>query len=237
MFSNEGDEEMIDNVTGWALDEYQTFYNDDSITKEDIFYYTYGILHHLKYRKKYQNSLVRGLPHIPMSPDFWKFSDAGRKLAELHLGYETCQRYDLGKPLVTIPDNPTSIKFGTKPSDSNTGRKTVQDHSSLMMSGVKIYDSLPKVNYKVNGHTPVGWLTWTPKKSKADIDQDPFRVYTGKEMQAMIERLCHVGVESDRIIEELSKHEFETDDWKPRKTGLDAHIDENNTKPAPSQNC
>ena len=45
--------------------------------------------------------------------------------------------YDLGKPLVTIPDNPISIKFGTKLSDSNTGRKTVQDHSSLMMSGVK----------------------------------------------------------------------------------------------------
>ena len=214
---------MKDNVTDWALNEYRTFYKDDSITKEDIFYYTYGILHHSGYRKKYQKSLVRGLPHIPMAPDFWSFYKAGRDLAVLHLGYETCKRYELGDPLAPIPDNPVSIGFGTKPNKDN-GPKTTQDYSILVVNGVKIYNNLPKINYMVNGRTPVGWLTATLKPSDSGIDRRMFRHLTGIQLQDTIERLVHVGLESDSIMTKLSKLEFEPADWKPKKTGLDLHM-------------
>ena len=40
------EEMMVDNITDFALEEYQNHYNDKKITKEDIFYYTYGLLHH-----------------------------------------------------------------------------------------------------------------------------------------------------------------------------------------------
>ena len=215
---------MKDNITDWALDEYRTHYDDNSITKEDIFYYTYGILHHSGYRKKYQKSLVRGLPHIPMAPDFWTFCKAGMDLASLHLGYETCSRYDLGDPLAPIPDNPVSIKF-----DKNTivhdGKKIFDDYSTFMVNGVKIYNNLPKINYMVNGRTPVGWLTFTPQSSNSGINRNMFRYLTGTQLQETIERLVHVGLESDSIIAELSKLEFEPVGWKPKKTGLDLHID------------
>ena len=59
-----------------------------SITKEDIFYYIYGLLHSESYREKYKFNLNKSLPHIPMVPDFWGFSSIGRKLADLHLNYE-----------------------------------------------------------------------------------------------------------------------------------------------------
>jgi hypothetical protein len=58
------------------------------ICKWDIFYYVYGILHHPGYREKFGDNLKRELPRIPFAPDFWAFSEAGRKLAELHLKYE-----------------------------------------------------------------------------------------------------------------------------------------------------
>ncbi len=198
---------MQDNITDWALERYQNIYQDNTITKEDIFFYTYGLLHSPEYRDTYQANLIRGIPHIPMAPDFWAFSKSGRKLADLHLNYETCKRYRLGKPLNPIPDNPRSIKFGRK-SNVGPGPKTIDDLTTLIVDGVKIFDNLPVCNYKVNGRTPVGWLTWVPKASRAGIDRAPFRNMTGKELHAMVERLVHVGVESDRIISELP-NEFE----------------------------
>ena len=61
------------------------------VTKEDIFYYVYGILHSEDYRTKFSADLKKMLPRIPLVDkveDFWAFSDAGRDLAKLHLNYE-----------------------------------------------------------------------------------------------------------------------------------------------------
>ena len=55
-----------ENITDWALAEFRTHYNDDTITKWGIFHYTYGLLHHPTYREKYQVNLKRDLPHIPL---------------------------------------------------------------------------------------------------------------------------------------------------------------------------
>ena len=66
------------------------------LTKEDIFYYVYGILHSADYRKTFSNDLKKMLPRIPLVDnisDFWNFSKAGRKLAELHLNYEIVPPY------------------------------------------------------------------------------------------------------------------------------------------------
>jgi predicted helicase len=63
-----------------------------NVTKEDVFHYVYGFLHSPDYRKQFANDLKKMLPRLPLldSPkDFWAFSKAGRKLADLHLNYET----------------------------------------------------------------------------------------------------------------------------------------------------
>ena len=60
------------------------------VTKEDIFYYIYGFLHSTEYRELFGNDLKKMLPRIPLVEDvkdFWKFSKAGRKLADLHINY------------------------------------------------------------------------------------------------------------------------------------------------------
>ena len=126
--------DMVDNITDWALNEYIRIYEDDTITKEDIFYYTYGILHSPGYRKKYQAFLVRGLPNIPHAPDFRAYEKAGRQLADLHLNFETCPRYDLGEPVNPIPQAPKKIQFGKKPNDG-PGPKMIPDHSVLILDG------------------------------------------------------------------------------------------------------
>ena len=203
---------MMDNITDWALERYQTTYRDHTITKEAIFYYTYGVLHSPGFRKKYQAFLVRGLPNIPTAPDFRAFEKAGRELAKLHLNFETGPRYNLGEPLHAIPDAPQKIKFGKK-SREGPGPKTADDHSTLIIDGITIYDNLPNIHYRVNGRTPVGWFVdrYAYKQNGTSGNTNyPLEGHTGEQVRAIIERLVYVGVESDRIIDGLPE-EFEMD--------------------------
>lgn len=217
---------MKDNITDWALEHYRTVYKDDSITKEDIFYYTYGILHSPGFREKYQAFLVRGLPNIPVAPDFRAFEGAGRALAELHLNFETGPRHDLGEPLHAMPDAPQKIKFGKKKREG-PGPKTADDPSTLIIDGITVYDNLPDINYKVNGRTPVGWFVdrYAYKRDGATgITNYPLEGKFGEEVRAIIERLVYVGVESDRIIDGLPA-EFETESLgqESEPSGLDRY--------------
>ena len=94
-----------ENITDWALTEFRTHYEDDTITKWDIFHYNYGLLHHPEYREKYEANLKRDLPHIPFAKDFWGFAKAGAQLAYLHVNYETQPEYDQLK-FIQVPDVP-----------------------------------------------------------------------------------------------------------------------------------
>ena len=39
-------------------------------------------------------NLKRDLPHIPFVEDFWGFAKAGEQLADLHVNYESCPKYE-----------------------------------------------------------------------------------------------------------------------------------------------
>ena len=95
-----------ENITDWALrDSSARITTDDTLTKWDIFHYTYGFLHHPEYREKYEANLKRDLPHIPFATDFWGFAEAGARLANLHVTYESQPEYDKLK-FVQTPDVP-----------------------------------------------------------------------------------------------------------------------------------
>ena len=97
-----------ENITDWALEKFRAHYSDERITKWDMFHYTYGLLHHPAYRERYAADLKRDLPHIPYADDFWAFANAGAKLAELHVNYETQPQYPL--TFITKPDAPLDLR-------------------------------------------------------------------------------------------------------------------------------
>ncbi|RNJ74183.1 MAG: helicase [Thaumarchaeota archaeon S15] len=83
---------------------------------------------------------------------------------------------------------------------------------------------MPK--YQVNGRTPLEWIVDRYNKTvdkDSGIVNDPLEGMDEDDIIAVIERAVYVGVESDRLIAELPD-EFEPKDWKPKKTGLDAHM-------------
>jgi predicted helicase len=85
--------EQVDNITDAALTAYRKAYGDPSITKDDIFFYTYGLLHSPEYRERFAPDLKKSLPRIPRVRDFLGYAAAGRKLSDLHLGYEAASPY------------------------------------------------------------------------------------------------------------------------------------------------
>jgi predicted helicase len=86
--------ERIDNITDEILRDYRDSFGK-SVTKDDIFYYVYGLLHSREYRAEYEADLTKMLPRIPKVKAFKKFVKAGYDLAHLHLDYENVPPYPL----------------------------------------------------------------------------------------------------------------------------------------------
>jgi len=207
-----------DNISDFALQEYRKHYKNSNIKKIDMFYYMYGLLHHPQYRLKFANNLSKDLPNIPMAPNFSKFRDVGEKLANLHLSFESCKRFKLGKPAEKF-GVPCKVSFG------RAGMKA--DKTKIRINGILVFENMPQPQYKVNGRSPLEWIV---DRYNRTVDKDsgivnnPLEGMGEDDIIAVIERAVYVGVESDRLIAELPG-EFEPKNWKPKKAGLDAHME------------
>lgn len=108
--------ETRDGVTDEALAHFRAAWPTEQISKEDLFYYIYGLLHSSDYRERYADNLLKELPRIPAvisSKDYRAFRDAGRKLADLHVNYESVEPYPVTIKqghlrLANIADKPIS---------------------------------------------------------------------------------------------------------------------------------
>ena len=197
--------DRIDNISDTALHAFCEHYSDNTITKDAIFDYVYGILHAPNYRETFANDLSKQLPRIPFAPDFHAFSKAGKALAALHLGYETCEQYPLS--LVFAHDGepqPHHFRLTEKAMRFATPAKTtltINEH--LRLSGI------PQAahQYVVNGRTPLEWFIdrYRIKRDKeSGILNDPNGWFEDpRDLVTAIERIVHVSVESTRIIEGL----------------------------------
>ena len=196
------DSERIDNISAAALRAFRTRYGDLAITKDGIFDYVYGILHAPSYRKRFANDLAKDLPRVPMAPDFHAFADAGRTLAELHIGYETCEEYPL-EVESDLPDDPGPERFrlGTQSMRFADGEKTV-----LVVNDQVWVTGIPHEahQYEVNGRTPLGWFIdryRVKQDSHSGIVNDPNGWFEDpRDLITAIRRIVHVSVETTRII-------------------------------------
>ncbi|WP_288431763.1 type ISP restriction/modification enzyme [uncultured Stenotrophomonas sp.] len=154
-----------DAITDAGLAHFTSTYPGETISKEDLFYYVYGILHSPDYRERYADNLSKELPRIPRvrtSQDFWHFSKAGRDLVALHLNYETVDKYPLAiqtKGKLTDADyRVEKMKFGKK-KDPDTG-KSVNDRSTVIYNGKITLTGIPEAawDYVVNGKPALDWV-------------------------------------------------------------------------------
>ena len=155
-----------------------------------------------------------------MAPDFRKFCEAGQALAWLHLNYESCKRYDLGKPKFNVKQF-RKLSFAKKKVKINGKEKSVDDKTVLRIDGAVALENIPQVKYQVNGRTPLEWIVdryRITQDKESGIINDPC---TGVDIIAVIERAVYVGVESDKIISKLPEEFEPPEDWTPSKSGLE----------------
>ena len=201
----EGQPDCIDNISDTALDSFRVHYDDHEITKDDIFNYVYGILHDTGYREQFANDLSKELPRIPYATDFCTFAKAGKALAKLHLGYETCPEYPLtlefsgdGEPQ---PHHYLLTAKRMRFADEEKSSLLINDH--LRLSGIPAEAH----QYIVNGRTPLEWYIdryRITQDSKSGIVNDPNGWFEDHlDLIGAIKRIVFVSVESTRIINSL----------------------------------
>ena len=89
------DGERVSNITEWGLQQFREHYGDDAISAEDVFAYTYAMLHDPAYRQQYEIDLRREFPRVYFQEDFAWWAGKGRELLDLHLGFETAEPWPL----------------------------------------------------------------------------------------------------------------------------------------------
>ena len=185
-----------ENITDWALAQFRTHYKDDSISKWDIFHYTYGILHHPDYREKYEANLKRDLPHIPFAPDFWGFANAGARLADIHVNYESQPEYDKLK-LVQNPNIPLNWRVEKM--------KLSKDKTSLVYNDFLTIDGIPAkaLEYRLGTRSALEWVinqycVKTDKRS--GIVNDPNRADDPQYIVRLIGQVISVSLETVDIV-------------------------------------
>lgn len=205
------DLERIDNISDTALSTFRDHYDDNTITKDDIFNYVYGILHAPSYKEQFANDLSKMLPRLPYAPDFRAFAEAGKSLTDLHLNYETCERFpnlkvEPRKQDLFYKEKPEYFLLGTRAmrfADKNK-KDTLIINEHVQLSGI------PKEahEYVVNGRTPLEWFInrykiTLPEKNKGILNDANAWFKNPRDLITAIERIIYVSVESTKIIENL----------------------------------
>ena len=208
----------LDNITDGILTEYRNATGDE-VTKDDLFYYVYGVLHAPTYRETYAADLKKTLPHIP-TPEtrdrFEQLATAGRQLADLHVGYETVELYELDVQVkgADPEDRETwrvsKLKWG-KRKDPNTG-KLVEDRTTIVYNTKVTITGIPEdaERYILGSRSALAWIIdrYQVKTDKAsEITNDPNDWCDEHDdptyIVDLIRRVTTVAVETMRIVDSL----------------------------------
>jgi predicted helicase len=217
---NESGLKRRDAITDEGLAHFKEAYPGEQIIKEDLFYYVYGILHSQDYNARFADNLSKELPRIPRvenAANFWAFSKAGRDLAELHLNYETVEKYPLNiqakGSLVDEDYRVTKMKFGKKRCEE-TG-KNINDLSTVIYNGKITVPGIPEEawDYVVNGKAALGWVmerqaVSTHKASGIVNDANDWAIETmgnARYPLELFQRVVTVSMETQKIVRSLPK--------------------------------
>ncbi|OBQ23089.1 type ISP restriction/modification enzyme [Anabaena sp. AL93] len=192
----------IDNITDWGLKQIQTHYQDSTITKIDIFHYTYAVLHNPGYRSKYELNLKREFPRLPYYGNFQKWVNWGKQLMELHINYETVTPYNLTRLDIPLKDNQKTPKAKLK-ADKTKG--------SIILDDVTTLENIPKIawEYMLGNRCALEWILdqYKEKKPKDPTIAEKFNTYRFADYKEqvidLLMRVCTVSVETMNIIREM----------------------------------
>ncbi|MGC2997231.1 DEAD/DEAH box helicase [Streptomyces sp. G35A] len=202
--------ERIDNITDSALAGYRKAYPDLAITKDDVFYYTYGLLHSPEYRERFAADLKKSLPRIPKVRDFHGFAEAGRKLADLHINYEQAEPYKGIVETVTGDASATPLNELYRVAKMKIPKiKGQADRSTIVYNTRVKLTNIPEeaYRYQLGARSAIEWIIdrYQVKVDKAseivndpnDWSDDPRYIID------LLKRIVTVSLETMKIVDSL----------------------------------
>lgn len=198
---NEDGTNRRENITDWALSQFRAQYEDEAITKLDIFHYVYALLHHPTYRTTYAANLKRELPRIPFvksSADFRAFNSAGTRLADLHVNYESQSEY----PLERVENPQAELSWLVRRMHLSKDKRSIIYNDFLTLEGVP----QEAFEYRLGNRSALEWIIDQYQVStdrRSGITNDPNRADEPDYIVRLIGKVITVSLETVKIVHAL----------------------------------
>ncbi len=192
-------------ISDTALQRFKTIYGN-RITKEDIFYYIYAVLHSKDYISAYEDNLAKEMVRIPTLEKFPKYVDIGKKLAELHLNYETpADASALGLEITVNKEDYSVNKMRFRKIGKENDKSTIifNDHITIGNIPEKVY------KYVVNGRSAVEWImeSYRIKTDKdSGITDDPNTYGDSKYIFNLLISVINVSLKTLDLIDSMPEY-------------------------------
>ena len=208
-----------DNITDWSLRQFQEHYADATLTKLDLFHYTYAVLHHPAYRAKYEINLKREFPRLPFYDDFRQWAAWGQSLMALHLDYEQAapfpfERHDIPAQAAReqsdlLPDERLAPRrlLDDKPT-LKPRLKALKETGTIEIDAVTTLRGIPAAawTYKLGNRSALEWVLdqWKEHKISDPTVAEKFNTYRfashKEQVITLLARVCTVSVETMKIV-------------------------------------
>ena len=206
------DGQRVSNITQWSIRRINDHYRKewgtdfdaiypaiDGITAEDIFAYTYAVLHNPAYREEYAVDLLREFPRLPLYPDFSQWAAMGQELLDLHIGFESAEPY----PLQRIDKSEDAKRVFLRP-DKELGSIALDDKTTL--AGVP-----PDAwRYRLGSRSALEWVLdqYKERKPKDPTIAEKFNTYRFADHKErvidLLQRVCAVSLQTMNIVDQMA---------------------------------
>ncbi len=216
------DFERIENITDWGLEEFQINYQTSKIIKQDIFYYTYAVLHSPVYRRKYEQNLKREFPRLPFYEDFFRWRDWGKELMNLHIYYETQEPFALERKDLdlsakrkiasnTMFDEMINARIDDFVSKPQTKLRADKENGAILLDSITTLTGVPHSawEYKLGNRSALEWILdqYKERKPQDATIAERFNTYKFEDYKEqvidLLKRVCNVSVKTMEIIEKM----------------------------------
>lgn len=187
-----------ENITDWSLQQYRAHYGAQHITKWDIFHAVYAVLHHPNYRARYAANLKRELPRTPFPPDFKAFAEAGERLMDLHLGYESQAEFKLEE----LEKKDVTWTMRVQKMVLNKDKTELRYNDALTLRGIP-----PEVfEYRLGTRSALEWVVdqyQFSTDSRSGIVDDPNRPDDERYILRLIGQVITVSLQTKQLVDAL----------------------------------
>ena len=201
---------QVSNITQWGLrqvnDHYRREWGKDfgriypeGIGPDDVFAYTYAVLHDPVYRHDYATDLLREFPRLPFYHDFDLWAKMGQELLDLHIGFESAEPYPLERE-----------EIGKEPGKPKL--RTDKERGVIVLDGATRLTGVPEDawRYRLGSRSALEWVLdqYKERKPKDPTIAERFDTYRFADYKEhvidLLRRVCTVSVRTMEIVDGMA---------------------------------